>query len=65
VAPHTALTAANAHDVLDAVASISGVQSAKLVDGKLRVEILPDATTAQRDAALRELAAIGQVSEGT
>ena len=65
VAPHTALTAANAHDVLDAVASIKGVQSAKLVDSKLRVEILPDATVAQRDDILRELAAIGQVSEGT
>ncbi|MCW2673871.1 MAG: hypothetical protein JWP14_2460 [Frankiales bacterium] len=65
VTPDPALTTANAHDVLDAVASIKGVQSAKLVDSKLRVEILPDATTAQRDDILRELAALGQVSEGT
>lgn len=64
VTPAPALTDANAHDVLDAVASIPGTQSAKLIGGKLRVEILPDATTEQRNNILRELAAIGKVSEG-
>jgi hypothetical protein len=64
VAPDPALTDANAHLVLDAVASIPGTQSAKLIDGKLHVEILPAATDAQRGNILRELAAIGRVSEG-
>ena len=64
VDPDPALTDANAHDIVDAVASIPGTQSAKLVGGKLRVEILPDATDDQRNAILRELAAIGKVSEG-
>ena len=64
VAPAPALTPENSHDVVDAVASIPGVQSAKLVNGKLRVEILPGATDDQRGKILRELAAIGTVSEG-
>jgi hypothetical protein len=65
VAPSPALTPENSHDVLDAVASIPGTQSTKLIDGKLHVEILPAATNDQRGKILRELAAIGTVSEGT
>jgi hypothetical protein len=65
VAPSPALTPENSHDVIDAVASISGVQSARLVGGKLRVEILPAATDDQRGKILSELAAFGTVAEGT
>ena len=46
------------------VRGLKGVQSSKLVGKKLHVEILPDATQTEREVVLRQLAALGKVSEG-
>lgn len=55
-------------DELDAtvrhLATRPGVQSAKLEGGQLRVVLRPTASKDERDAVLRQLAAVGEVGEG-
>jgi hypothetical protein len=64
VTPDPGVNAKDAEAASLALRGKPGVQSSEMERGLWHVQVLPDATAAQRDVILKHLAAVGKVAEG-
>ncbi|MCU1591861.1 MAG: hypothetical protein JWP11_3117 [Frankiales bacterium] len=62
--PRAGISSKDVQATIDQLRSMPGVQSAELKDGKVDVQFFGHSTSAQRTAAVKQLAALGTIEEG-